>query len=67
MAEQKDTFDPVKYKNNFNRKNYDQFLLTVPKGEKELITAAAKAAGFKSRNEFILEAIREKMAKTDSL
>ena len=63
MAEKKQ-FDPVKYKNDFNRQNYDQFLLTVPKGEKERITAAAKAAGFRSRNEFILEAIREKMEES---
>ena len=60
MAEKK-PFDSVKYKNDFNRQKYDQFLLTVPKGDKDRITTAAKAAGYKSRNEFILAAIREKM------
>lgn len=61
MPEQNESFDSVKYKNDFNRKNYDQILVTVPKGEKELISSAAKAAGYKSRNEFILAAIHEKM------
>ena len=54
-------FDPVKYKNDFNRQNYDMVNVTMPKGFKEELTAAAKAAGFKSRNEFIMAAIREKM------
>lgn len=58
---EKKPFDSVKYKNDFNRQNYDSFLITVPKGYKEIITEAAKAAGYKSRNEFVLAAIREKL------
>ena len=54
-------FDSVKYKNDFNREKYDIVNVTMPKGFKEQIAAAAKAAGYKSRNEFIMAAIREKM------
>lgn len=50
-----------KAKAKYNAKAYDQFLVTVPKGDKEKIAAAAKAAGYKSRNEFIMAAIREKI------
>lgn len=58
-------FDSVKYKNDFNRQNYDMVTVTMPKGFKEELTAAAKAAGFKSRNEFIMAAIREKMGENN--
>ena len=51
----------TKAKAKYNAKNYDQFLITVPKGYKDLITEAAKAAGFKSRNEFIVAAVQDKM------
>lgn len=51
----------TKAKAKYNSKNYDQFLITVPKGYKDLITEAAKAAGFKSRNEFIVAAVQDKM------
>lgn len=54
-------FDSVKYKNEFNREKYDIVNVTMPKGFKDEIAAAAKAAGYKSRNEFIMAAIREKM------
>lgn len=56
-------FDQLQYQNEYNKQNYDRITIMVPKGDKERITAAAKAAGYKSRNEFILAAIREKMGK----
>lgn len=51
----------TKAKAKYNSKSYDQFLIYVPKGYKNLIAKAAEDAGFKSRNEFILSAIRDKM------
>ena len=56
-------FDSIKYKNDFNRQNYDIVNVTMPKGFKEQLAAAAKAAGYKSRNEFIMAAIKEKMER----
>lgn len=48
-------------KNKYNAKAYDQFLITVPTGHKDLISAAAKEQGYSSRNEFIVTAINEKI------
>ena len=48
-------------KNKYNAKAYDQFLITVPAGQKEVINTAAKEQGYSSRNEFIVKAINEKI------
>ena len=32
-------FDPVKYKNDFNKETYDRISLLVPKGRKEVINS----------------------------
>lgn len=48
-------------KNKYNAKTYDQFLVTVPAGQKEIINTAAKEQGYNSRNEFIVKAINEKI------
>ncbi len=53
-------FDQVKYVNDYTRQNYDRFSLTAPKGRKDEIKEAAKAAGM-SLNEYILTAVAEKM------
>ena len=50
-------------KNKYNAKAYDQFLITVPTGHKDLISAAAKEQGYSSRNEFIVTAINEKIQR----
>lgn len=55
----------TKAKNKYNAKAYDQFLVTVPAGEKAEIDKAAKEQGYKSRNEFVVAAIREKMVELD--
>lgn len=47
-------------KNKYNAKTYDQFLVTVPAGEKAEIDKAAEEQGYKSRNEFVVAAINEK-------
>jgi predicted HicB family RNase H-like nuclease len=49
----------------WNKKNYDEFTLRFPKGEKEIVREAAEAntGGSTSLNGYILEAIKEKMQK----
>ena len=53
-------FDQMKYQNDFNKKNYDRIEIVVPKGKKQIIKEAAQAAG-QSTNEFINQAINERM------
>jgi len=47
-------------KTRYNKKAYDRFLVTVKKGEKDLIKSAADAVG-KSMNSYIVEAVKDKM------
>ena len=54
MEEEK--FNQIKYQNEFIKQKYDRVNLTVPKGKKEKIKAAAKAAG-QSVNEYMNSAI----------
>ena len=46
----------------YNKKAYDRISVVVPKGQREVIASAARAQG-KSVNQFIREAIDEKMKK----
>jgi uncharacterized protein (DUF1778 family) len=55
-------FDQIKYQNEFNKQKYDRISVMFPKGEKEIIKAAADQAG-KSVNAYILEAVHEKMER----
>ena len=49
-------FDQIKYQNEYNKQKYDRITIMTPKGKKDKIKAAAKAAGI-SVNEFINQAI----------
>ena len=46
----------------YNKENYEQIVMRVPKGTKEKIKSAAEAAG-KSMTSYIMEAVEEKMNK----
>lgn len=46
----------------YNKENYEQIKLQVPKGTKEVIKAAAEKEG-KSMTAYIMEAVNEKMNK----
>lgn len=48
-------------KNKYNKKTYDSFLVFLPTGKKAEIDKAVKELGYKSRNEFIVTAINEKI------
>ena len=49
-------FVQIKYQNEYNKQKYDRITIMTPKGKKDEIKAAAKAAGI-SVNEFINQAI----------
>ena len=67
MAEEKTGGTPAtKAKKKNNAKAYDQFLVTVPTGQKAEIDKEAKKQGYKSRNEFIVAAIEEKKARGEN-
>ncbi|MCD8047657.1 MAG: DUF1778 domain-containing protein [Clostridiales bacterium] len=61
----KDQATMIKYNNEFSKKAYDHIHLTVPKGQKETIQAAAQARG-ESVNAFIYQAILDAMEETKS-
>lgn len=46
----------------YMKENYDVFQIRMPKGQKEVIKAAATARGM-SVNGYILEAVNEKMER----
>lgn len=55
-------FNPTKYKNDYIKSAYDRVNLTMPKGKKDLVKAAADSAGM-SLNEFINAAIDAYMSR----
>ena len=57
-------FNQIAYQNEYNKMNYDRIEIKVPKGKKAVIKEAAMAAG-QSVNEFINQAIDERMGKTE--
>ena len=58
----KEKTDTIKYNNEFNKRAYDRINLTVPKGQKEVIQAAAQAAN-ESVNAYIYTAIVQRMER----
>ena len=54
----------TQYKNDWQREHRDTKLLTLPKGRKAEIQAAAKAQG-ESLNDFIVTAIDERMERLE--
>lgn len=58
----KQEFNQIRYQNEFNKANYDRIEFIVPKGKKEVIKEAAKAAG-QNTSEYINQAINERMER----
>ena len=54
-------FNQIAYQNQFNKENYDRIEIIVPKGQKAVIKAKAKAAGL-SVSEYINRAIEKENA-----
>lgn len=59
---EKEKFNKIKYNNQFIAEKYDRVNLTMPKGQKERVKAAADAAG-QSVNAFVLDAVDEKIER----
>lgn len=53
----------IKANNKWNKNNYEQINLAVPKGSKEYYKSEALKQGYKSLNQFIKDAIQEKIKK----
>ena len=51
-------------KNKYNQNNYDRFNVVIPLGKKEKLDKAIKELGYTSRNEFVLQAIKEKLVNS---
>ncbi len=62
MARTKSEFNPVKYKNQFNKENYDRIEFVVPKGRKQKLKQIAAAAN-QSMSEYINQAINERIER----
>ena len=58
----KDKAQEIKYKNDYTRDNYDILKATASKEDGQTIRRAAAAAG-QSVSAYILQAIRERMAR----
>ena len=57
------SFDKTKYNNEFAKKNYDRIILQVRKGKKEKLKTHVADFGYKSLNDFILQAIDDRIAR----
>lgn len=56
-------FNKVKYDNDYIKNNYDQVRFTVKKGKKEELKIHCSKFGYKSLNDFINQAVNEKIAR----
>ena len=56
-------FNKVKYDNDYIKNNYDQVRFTVKKGKKEELKEHCGKYGYKSVNDFINQAVNEKIAR----
>lgn len=64
LAEEKTGGTPAtRQKINNNAKAYDQFLVTVPTGQKARLTKKRRNRDIRADNEFIVAAIEEKKAR----
>ena len=52
-----------KAKARYNAKAYDVFQVVLPKGSKDKLAETAVQFGYRSRNEFIVAAINEKIER----
>ena len=54
----KERFNPVKYKNDYDREHYERVNLSLPKGSKDLIKSKAEKAG-KSVSQYVLDLVKK--------
>lgn len=58
MSKDKNTFDQIKYQNQYNKEKYDRLTLMLPKGKKDKWREQAKAEGL-SLTAWIITKIEE--------
>lgn len=58
-------FNKKEYDRKNQREKYDKMTYTVLKGGRDVITKAAEKTGKKSINEYVVEAIQEKLKRED--
>ena len=64
LSENKENISQTsEYKNNFIKNNYDRINIPFKKGTKDILNKHIKEYGYKSLNNFINEAINEKIAR----
>lgn len=51
-------FNPTKYKNDYQKNNYDRLIINVPKGQKQVIKDYANKQG-QSLNAFVVALINK--------
>ena len=56
-------FNKVKYDNDFQKNNYDRINFLVKKGKKEELKIHCGKFGYKSVNDFIKQAVNEKIER----
>ncbi len=56
MGDNKETFNQIKYQNEYNRQKYDTILVTLPKGKKDKVKKRASSLG-KSVSRYINDMI----------
>lgn len=59
---EKQQFNSTDYKRRYNEKSYDRLAITVPKGQKAVIEAAAASVG-ESVNQFTQKSLLARMGK----
>ena len=59
------TYDKVKYNAQYNKQNYTELKLRIPKGRKAIIEEHWKAKGYKSLNAYVNDLIRKDMEDTE--
>lgn len=61
MSEEKEKFDAVKYKNDYQKEKYDRIIVNVTKGRRDIIKKQMAKEGYKSLNNFVVDAINDKL------
>lgn len=56
-------FNQNKYINEYAKNNYDRVIVQVKKGKKEELKVHCSKYGYKSLNDFITQAVNEKIAR----
>jgi uncharacterized protein (DUF1778 family) len=57
-------FDPVKYRQGYDREHYERVNLSLPKGSKQIIQDRAKAYGL-STSQYVMNLVQEEIGRKE--